>query len=363
MPVKPINKASPHQTVLHQYEAEVAPGLESVTSQEIQTTQRRVSDLEITNGAVRFRHPADFQPLSSLRTVNALYRVLTFDVPRPKALLGHQHFQRMVQTATEILQTYPKGTFQTLSIDAAGSDSSVMQRVRNELADAVSLTPSADRGDLVIRIRPTADRTGWEALLRLSPRPLATRDWRVANFEGALNAAVAHAMIRLTNPSDSDGFLNLCAGSGTLLIERAAAGPATLIAGCDIAAPPLELARLNIDAAQAVSRISLFQADAGQLPLDSSSIDTIAVDLPFGQLVGSHQQNRQLYPAVLREIRRVLRPDSTATIITHEIRLFESLLNSEGRQSPHSLSLQKVYKITLNGLHPRIYILRKTVAH
>ena len=27
-----------------------------------------------------------------------------------------------------------------------------------------------------------------------------TRNWRVCNFEGALNASVAHAMVRLTRP-------------------------------------------------------------------------------------------------------------------------------------------------------------------
>ncbi len=346
---------------LYLFEAEIAPGLESVSRDEIQTKLPQAADLESLKGAVRFQHPSDLRPLLDLLTVNALYYVLTFDVPRPKALLGHQHFQRITQAASDILRVYPKGAFQTLSIDAAGSDSSIMQRLRTELADAVGLTPSSERGDFVIRVRPTAQRKGWEVLLRLSPRPLATRDWRTANFEGALNAAVAHAMIRLTVPTDHDFFLNLCAGSGTLLIERAAAGPAALIAGCDIAETPLALARLNIDTAQAAPRISLFQADAGRLPLPADSIDKIVIDLPFGQLVGSHQQNRQLYPAVLGEMQRVLHPDSIAVVITHEIRLFESLLNIEAKQSQHSLSLQNVYKITLNGLHPRIYILRKGV--
>jgi tRNA (guanine6-N2)-methyltransferase len=339
------------------FEAEVAPGLETIAKAEIQQKFPHIAAIEIGKGALHFEFSSDLAPLLELRTINAIYQRLVFDIPRPKALLGHQHFQRLVTAIEAILQHSPLNTFGTLSIDAAGSDSSVMQRLRVELANAVQLKPSSERGDFVIRIRPASDRRGWEALLRLSPRPTATRDWRVANFEGALNAAVAHAMIRLTQPSLQDRFLNLCSGSGTLMIERASAGEAALFCGCDISAEALALSKRNIEAAKVDA--TLFQADATQLPLASESIDKIAVDLPFGQLVGSHQQNRQLYPSILKEMARVLSLNGTAVVITHEIRLFEDLLNSEVSLHFRDLKLENLYKMTLNGLHPRIYVLRK----
>jgi hypothetical protein len=37
---------------------------------------------------------------------------------------------------------------------------------------------------------------------------------------GAVNAALAHAIALLTEPEPADRLLNLCCGSGTLLIER-----------------------------------------------------------------------------------------------------------------------------------------------
>jgi tRNA (guanine6-N2)-methyltransferase len=343
-----------NNSVLQNFEAEIAPGLETVARDELQQKLPRVTQIDIGKGALQFNTATDVQALLQLRTVNAVYQRLRFDVPRPKALLGHQHFQRIVTAIQAILQAHPKQSFRTLSIDAAGSDSSVMQRLRDEIAVAVKLTPSSERGDLVAKIRPTSDRTGWEVLLRISPRPTATRDWRVANFEGALNASVAHAMVRLTNPSAEDHFLNLCSGSGTLMVERASAGSASLICGCDISTETLALSQLNINAAGV--DLELFQADVTRLPMSLGSFNKIAVDLPFGQLVGSHQQNRQLYPAMLSELVRVLQPDGTAVVITHEISLFESLLE----QSNNALKLENIYKITLNGLHPRIYVLRKS---
>ena len=85
--------------------------------------------------------------------------------------------------------------------------------------------------------------------MRLSPRPLTARAWRVCNLPGALNAVVAHAMVALSAPNPADRYLNLACGSGTLLVERLALGPARLAVGCDNAAGPLDCARANLRAA------------------------------------------------------------------------------------------------------------------
>ena len=43
-----------------------------------------------------------------------------------------------------------------------------------------------------------------------------------------------------------------------------------------------------------------------QLPFPENSFDVITADLPWGQLIGSHQENEWLYPAVLAEAARVI---------------------------------------------------------
>jgi tRNA G10 N-methylase Trm11 len=99
---------------------------------------------------------------------------------------------------------------------------------------------------------------------------------------------------------------------------------------------------------------TLLRADATTLPLPATSIDTLCADLPFGQLSGSHVNNTRLYPAVLAEAARVARPDARFVVITHEIRLMEKLL-----QESLTWKTEQSLKITLNGLHPRIYLLRR----
>jgi SAM-dependent methyltransferase len=339
-------------------EAEVAEGLESLGWRELKTRfGERVerSRSAARAGAIRFRYIGNPYQLLSLRTVQAVYSVQTYPVPRPKALLGDQHFKALLAQIAAACDLAPPDAYRTLRISAAGSDSSVMTRLKTELAARAGLTVDEHEGDLLIRLRRAADGTdGWETLVRLSPRPLAARGWRVCNYEGALNAPVAHAMALFSQPTPDDTVLNLMSGSGTLLIERLLAGPAQLAAGYDIDPAAVECAQRNAEAAGLSEKARFRQGDARDLPLTSRSIDVLLADLPFGQLVGSHQENVLLYPAVIKEAARLLKPTGRALFITHEVRLMEQILRESS-----GWKTDQVIRIGLGGMHPRIWILSK----
>jgi 23S rRNA G2445 N2-methylase RlmL len=164
-------------------------------------------------------------------------------------------------------------------------------------------------------------------------------------------------MLRLVQPKkppEIEVLLNLCCGSGTLVIEhlQSSRPPSGTVIGCDTDPTALGYAQGNSAAAQV--HPALLQADAASLPLPAAHVDTLCADLPFGQLSGSHAQNARLYPAVLAEAARVARPDARFVVITHEIRLMEKLL-----QESAVWKTEQSLKITLNGLHPRIYLLRR----
>jgi 23S rRNA G2445 N2-methylase RlmL len=331
-------------------EADVTEGLEAFAQDEIKKHTGQPSTTPGL-GVVQFRHIGHLPTLFALQTVNAVYLMHRFEVPRPRALLGHDHFHALladIQTATEL---HPPGTFKTLRIDAAGSHSSVMQRLKETLSTHTRLNIDDTAGDLLIRLRrPPDGADGWDALIRLTPRPLSTRPWRVCNYEGALNATVAHCMALMTRPAPDDVFLNVACGSGTLLIERRTCAPARQVIGCDIEADTLACARTNIASSLHRNDIALWQADGRRLPLTDNSVDALCADLPFGQLVGSHDDNITLYPAILNEAARVAKPGARLALITHEVRLMESLLDQTS-----AWSIEDTTRITLRGLHPRIY--------
>ena len=340
-------------TITH-YEAEVLPGLEPFATEELRTKLGRDARvLKAGSGRIPLELDGaiDMRASSAIRTINAIYRVLTFATPRPKGLLGHQAFTTIIGAAKGI--TDGNQSFRTLSLDAAGADSAIMQRIKSELAAAIRLAPADDKGDLHVRIRPTQDKQAWQVLLRLTPRPLITRAWRQHNFQGALNAAVASVMATLTRPQTSDCIINIMCGSGTLMVERAALARYAYLAGIDSDPAVLNLARDHLKLSD-THGAALVCADARELPYASDSFDVLLADLPFGQLVGSHRENLTLYPAVLAEAGRVAMKDARFVLITHEKRLIGEVLRAQA-----VWSVIRSVPVNLNGLHPEILLLEK----
>jgi 23S rRNA G2445 N2-methylase RlmL len=349
MPVK--QRSIKAQQNVFRCELETTAGLELVTKDELLALcGGSVSRIDVGDSYVQFDFQGNLKRLLKLKTAFAAYLVLSYHAPRPKALLGHEHFTRLMDTV-KLIQTLGD-SYNTFHISAAGSDSPVMNRIKQQLAEQSGLEIDESGGDLFIRIRRA--KVGWEVLLRISKRPLATRSWRVRDMEGALNAPLAHAMMRLTRPSMTDEILNLVCGSATLMIERLELMPAKRIVGCDNSPYALENARANLDAAEQMADIDLLQADVRALPFGSNRFNILCADLPFGQLVGSHQENILLYPALLKEAARVGASDAVFMVITHEVRLLEQLL-----QDNSCWHVENVIKVSLRGLHPRIYQLRK----
>jgi len=342
------------------YEAEVAAGLEQVAFQELchlGTSMQLLQPLGLNSGVIDFRYRGDSQRLLQLSTVLNIYAGLHYAIPRPKAILAQANFSRLLQSIQQVLQLFPK-RFRTFGISAAGSDSPVLQQLQQQLADALGIPFSATEVDLLVRLRPARLQTeGWEVLLRLTPRPLSVRDWRVADMKGALNAAVAHSMVLLTQPKAGDKYLNLACGSGTLLIERLMAAPARRVIGCDTNPDALQAAQANLLASRVQIAVELHDWDARATNLPDASIDAICADLPFGINVGDHTGNVELYPQILAEAARVAKPRGRFVLMTQEITLMDQLL-----EASTEWKILDCLKITLRGLHPRIYVLQRKAA-
>jgi tRNA (guanine6-N2)-methyltransferase len=293
----------------------------------------------------------NLREILQLRLVNSAALVCSFAVPRPKALLGDQHLRRLLNEIAAVRALHPAGSFQTLFISAAGNDSSVMQRLSDTLCRASGLQRGAEDGDLLLRVRPDPQQAGWQVLIRISPRPLATRSWRVCNLPGALNGPAAAALITLAAPPAGSRLLNIGCGSGSLLIE-ALHQTALDAVGCDIDAAARSCAEQNLAAAGLSGRAVITDWDAAQLPLPAASVTTVVGDLPFGHLVGSHAANLTLYPQLLDEAARVVKQHGRTVLLSHEVRLMQQLI-----QHHPAWSLQQELRIDVGGLFPRIFVL------
>jgi len=71
--------------------------------------------------------------------------------------------------------------------------------------------------------------------------------------------------------------------------------------------------------------ITLVRRDATALPLDDGTVDTVAADLPYAMLLGSGTANAELYPALIDEAARVLKPAGRLLVVTTQNRLMASV--------------------------------------
>lgn len=338
-------------------ECDVLEGLETYALEEIRERfGRACASVTLHPGRIRMAYTGELRSLLGLRSILAAYLVITYDIPRPRALLGHQHFTRLLRTLDMVRSLSCPERYRTLRLSAAGDDSPVLTRFKETIAQHTGLAVATDEGDLVIRLRRAAAHTGWEVLVRLSPRPLATREWRVCNRPGSLNATLASVMMRLTQPVAADRVLNLACGSGTLLIERLFLAPAQQAIGCDVAPEALWCAQRNLEAAGFASAVQLEQWDATSLPLETGCVDVICADLPFGQLIGSHQENETLYPALITEAARVAAPGARMCLLTHEVRLIERVFT----ECATLWRLIHIVRVRTGGMAPRIYLAQRT---
>lgn len=344
-----------------EYEAEVLYGLEGFAEEELRRRLGRSARLEgrTARGRIAFSYAGPSRRLGALRSVVAIHRVETFGVPRPRALLGHQHLTRLLGALDDVIARQPAGAFRTLRLSAAGAGSPVFRRLIGAMADHTRLAPREEQADLQIAVRPAPRSGGWQVLVRLTPRPLSARDWRVCNMPGALNATVAHVMVSLAGPTPEERFANLACGSATLLVERLRLGPAALALGIDVDRRALECGRANLEAAGLRDRAPLLLADAARLPLAGACCDTLVADLPYGMLVGSERENRRLYPALLDEAARVAAPGAACALVTAGYNLLDEVLERHrGRWEA-----ERIYPVEIpverGYLQTRIYLLRR----
>jgi len=267
----------------------------------------------------------------AMRTAVAAYAVLSFDVPRPRALLGEQHIHR-------IAATMRIAGARSFRISAAGRDSTVFQRLGAELASRTGLEHRPADGDVLVRIRPA-----WEVLVRLTPRPLSARAWRVRDVPGALNATIAAAMLRLAAPQAGERVLNLMCGSGTLLAE---CPRVALAVGLDNDPRALDAARANAEA-------PLVLGDVRRVPFQRG-FDVVVADLPYGERSGSHRDNDALYQAFLESAAQAVRPGARLVAITHDIRRFERAL-----ASADGWRVERQIRVFQKGYKPAIWVMTR----
>jgi tRNA (guanine6-N2)-methyltransferase len=186
--------------------------------------------------------------------------------------------------------------------------------------------------------------------LRLSDRTMRHRAYKISHLPASLRPTVAAAMVFLSDPKPDDVFLDPMCGAGTILIERALAGRYRSLLGGDIDPTAVETSLNNIGPRYKPIRVRRWDATA--LPLEDASVDKVATNLPFGEQIGTHEDNVHLYPRFFREMARVVRPGGRLVTLSGERQLIRDMLSTN-----RELHLRQTFDILILGMPAAMYVI------
>jgi 23S rRNA G2445 N2-methylase RlmL len=351
-----------------EYAASVQPGLEEIAGQEIEKKLIGARVIDSQRGWTVFGYEGDAADVLRLRTTEDVF-VLLF---RTAALPSYRKdaiplLARMAarsrywdQAMTRFQQTHRPVKRITLRVIAQMTGRHGFRR--QEVSEAV-LSGVLGRWH---RWKPVNDDAhaevwapivgNWAAIgLRLSDHKMRHRTYKEEHRPASLRPSMAAAMIALSRPRPDDRFCDPMCGTGTILAERALYGPFRRLLGGDLDVDVLSAAEVNLSRIRETARKRILQHwDACALPVRSGSLDVVVSNLPFGEQIGSHDDNILLYRRFFRQLVRMLCPGGRAVLLSSEKELMRELIHSH-----EQLSREREVLVGVLGQAARIYVLHR----
>jgi 23S rRNA G2445 N2-methylase RlmL len=163
--------------------------------------------------------------------------------------------------------------------------------------------------------------------LRLGPRPLHRRPYRMQSVQGSLHPPLAYAAAMLAGPESGSVVLDPFCGSGTMLLEARRLQPDACLIGADLEIAAVRAARAN---AGTECPAGWLVGDAGRMALAAEAVDVVLTNPPWRRQL--HRQGA-LVPGLQTfwsELARVTTPGVRVAILLQELEQEVSAIHSAG---------------------------------
>ncbi|MEO3946703.1 methyltransferase [Gorillibacterium sp. CAU 1737] len=336
--------------VIRRYFATAAVGLEPILAEEIKELGSDLQEVMIQRGKVFFQMKRPWNELLRLRCADNVYRVIG------RITLGKQRAD--LARLAEFLDRVPwrnlaeEGMDNSRGIHVSASRKGTHAFSRFELMDQMAASlrkrgfvcPSTKEGALQLR----ADLVEEECILSMKLTDAAFRYRRAERVfvSGGIRPTVAAALVLISKPCRTDVVYDPFCGAGTITEERASY-PARRILASDWDEERVRLAEAN-----GMGKYIVFCADARNTPSAPASVDALISNPPWNRQVAVADVG-SLYADFLREADRILKPTGRMVLLTdcHE--------ELAAAAEECGFDLTPRYPLSLHGLHPIIYELRK----
>ncbi|MCD9020734.1 methyltransferase domain-containing protein [Cohnella silvisoli] len=336
------------------YFATVLPGLEYVLRNEIRVKIADAKFQSLERGKVYFTSKLPIEALMALRTADNLYRLIhRFQVGPHKIHLAN--IEQEIYTCDLSWAYSNRSGMISYKVNASRMGKHTYSRFDAAEAAARGIARRDSRcwhdivGKHEMEFRLDINHDEAVFALRLTDASFRYRNAERKFSQAALRPTVAHALVWLSNPEETDVFVDPCCGSGTILAERLVY-PYFQIDGGDLSKDAVEVSKENTGSH---NHARIHHWDARQLPLDSDYIDKIVTNLPFGRQIAADENISGLYCDVLKEMKRVLKRNGSVLCLTDA----DAALQIAAERVQFSCS--KETTLSLKGLHPTVFSLKK----
>jgi len=330
--------------------ATVTYGFETVLADEIEELGIEIRGMKFERGKVVFQSSGEVHRLMNLRCADNIYCVVAeFAVGKHKSDLAQ------IETAIKKLK------WERLAADFSKSSRNfrvsasrrgkhtysrfdMMKTIEDVMEKAGFASTPQDAGAL--SIRADIDEMFCRISIKLTDAQFRFRGNTRLYSKGGIRPTVAAALVRISKPSKNEVFYDPFCGSGTISDERVRF-PARRILASDIEAEAVRIAKENCK-----GRAIVFGCDARKTPSHSESIDIIVSNPPWNKQIAVGDVHN-LYVEFLAEAKRILKRHGRMLLLTdcHE----EMIQAAEENE----LYLSAIYDLSLHGLHPKVYEIRK----
>jgi len=355
------------------FSAHTQPGFERVAQEEIVARLGAPEILAIRRfegraGIVVFRTESPAET-AKLRTIEDLFAVLAFEKVH-RGFKALDDVRRIAQAAKGVQEAL---LLRSRIFGGASPKRRLDFRVITRMAGAHSFkrrvfSEAVERGIVArndYRWRPSEDDNAlefWATLLgdefllalRLSDATMRHRSYLVSHRPATLRPSVAAALAWLSKPQPDDIFLDPLCGAGTILIERAFLGRYRLLLGGDKAFDAVVAAKTNFGPRHKPRALALW--DATSLPLRDESVDKIVTNLPWGKKLGEPSELPRLYPCLMAEFARVIRPTGLLAILANPNYMTEQLVKK------HGLRVLAKLGVEILGTRASVFVLSKRMS-
>ena len=222
---------------------------------------------------------------------------------------------------------------------------SVINRISGALADygyhdnpsAYSFEIRALRNGTLFAVLPRKDRFAY----------------RVKTISASINPVTAASVMQICKKyfREDANVLDPFCGSGTMLIERSLTMPSRSLVGVDKSPVAIRAAISNRKASGI--DISLIKKDV--LEFNSIQFDEIISNMPFGNRVSGHEENKLLYRQFVNKLDSLLSGDGTAMLYTQEKKLLRENIQ---KHSGFTIISEEIFDS--GGLFPTLFIIKRS---